>query len=300
MTTLAKIWQIAAAECAGAVRSRRAFVTILLYLVLSVLFMNGTISALGRMERELVKMLNLPETEQTGVVSATIWKSAPFQRMVRHGVGEEVYADIEGRHPVELIYAWLVFACAPLLAVLVAGNRISDDLRSGAARYMLVRATRAEWALGKFAGQIILSVLALAISALGAWAVAVVRLSGVGSASLLLSLFDWGLRALIYSFAWLGVALGLSQLTHSGSRATAMGILAIFIFLVLSVVLTSFGKAEDWRACLENFDVLIPFAARNALWRRSALPLLTGVGHLLALGFFYFSLGYIRLARRDA
>ena len=45
MTALAKIWQIAIAECAGAVRSRRALVTILLYLVLSVLSMNGTISA---------------------------------------------------------------------------------------------------------------------------------------------------------------------------------------------------------------------------------------------------------------
>ena len=94
MTFLSKIWQIAVAECAGAVRSRRALVTILLYLVLSVLAMNGTISALGRMEKELVTALRLPESGKTGIVSATIWKSAPFRRMVRQGVGDEVFEDI--------------------------------------------------------------------------------------------------------------------------------------------------------------------------------------------------------------
>ena len=300
MTSLFKIWQIAIAECAGAVRSRRALVTILLYLVLSVLAMNGTISAMGRMEKELVTALRLPESEKTGIVSATIWKSKPFRRMVRQGVGDEVFEDIAGRHPVELFYAWLVFAFVPLLAVMVAGNRISDDLRSGSARYMLVRATRAEWAVGKFVGQVLMTALALAVSALGAWGVALYRLSGVGAASLLTGMVGWGLRALVYSVAWLGVALGLSQTTHSGSRATAFGIVSIFVFLVLAQFLVRWGKANDWRVVLENFDVLIPYSPRMLLWRRGMAPLLAGAGHLFALGAFYFSLGHVFLARRDA
>ena len=299
MTSLFKIWQIAIAECAGAVRSRRALVTILLYLVLSVLAMNGTISAMGRMEKELVTALRLPESEKTGIVSATIWKSKPFRRMVRQGVGDEVFEDIAGRHPVELFYAWLVFAFVPLLAVMVAGNRISDDLRSGSARYMLVRATRAEWAVGKFVGQVLMTALALAVSALGAWGVALYRLSGVGAASLLTGMVGWGLRALVYSVAWLGVALGLSQTTHSGSRATAFGIVSIFVFLVLAQFLVRWGKANDWRVVLENFDVLIPYSPRMLLWRRGMAPLLAGAGHLFALGAFYFSLGHVFLARRD-
>ncbi len=300
MTTFAKICQIAAAECSGAVRSRRALVTILLYLVLSVLSMNGTISAMGRMEKELVTALRLPESEKTGIVSATIWKSRPFRRMVRKSVGDEVFEDIAGRHPVELFYAWLVFAFVPLLAVMVAGNRISDDLRSGSARYMLVRVTRAEWAVGKFVGQILMTAIALAVSALGAWVVALFRLSGVGAVPLLAGMFGWGLRALVYSVVWLGVALGLSQTTHSGSRATALGIVAIFVFLVLTQLLAHYGKSNDWRAVLENFDVLIPYVPRMLLWRRGMAPLLAGTGHLFALGIFYFSFGHVFLARMDA
>ena len=299
MTSLVRIWQIALAECAGAIRSRRALLTILLYLVLSVACMNGTITMMGRMEQELVTALKLPEGGKTGVVSATIWKSEPFRRMVRKGVGEEVYADIAGRHPVELIYAWLVFSFVPLLAIMVAGNRISDDLRSGAARYVLVRATRAEWVFGKFLGQFLMTAIALGVSAVGAWVVAVARLSGIGAGPLVVGMFGWGLRALVYSIAWLGVALGFSQTTHSGSRATALGILFLFIFLVLVPVLARLEQKEAWYACFANLDVLNPNNVRPLLWRRGAVPLLVGSGHLVSLGLFYFSLGYAFLARRD-
>ena len=300
MTALSRTAQIAASEFHGAMRSRRAIVAVLLHLLLSVLCMNGTISVLGRMERELVTMLRLPEGEKTGIVSATLWKSTMFQRMVKKNVGDEVYDDIAGRHPVELIYAWIALAFSPLLAILLAGNRISDDLRSGAARYLLVRATRAEWAAGKFAGQILLTALALAVGTAGAWAVAMARLSGIGALPLLGAMAGWWLRVLIYSTAWLGIALGLSQVTHSGSRATALGILSLFVFLVLMPILAKWGQAGGWRACLENLDILIPYTAKSLLWRRGPIPLLVATGHLLTLGLLYFSLGYARLARRDA
>ncbi len=300
MTSLSRTAQIAAAEFHGAMRSRRAIVAVLLHLLLSVLCMNGTISMLGRMERELVTVLRLPEGEKTGIVSATLWKSTMFQRMVKKSVGDEVYDDIAGRHPVELIYAWIAMAFSPLLAILLAGNRISDDLRSGAARYLLVRATRAEWAAGKFAGQVLLTALALAVGTAGAWTVAMARLSGIGAVPLLAAMADWWLRVLIYSTAWLGIALGISQMTHSGSRATALGILALFAFLILTPILAKWGRSDGWRACLENLDILIPYTAKSLLWRRGPIPLLVATGHLLSLGLLYFSLGYARLARRDA
>ena len=135
MKGLFRIGQVALAECAGAVHSRRALVILVLYLLSSVFCMVGTISILGKMEAELVNVLQLPESQRTGVVSATLWKSKPFQRMVKASLKNDlVYDDIVGRHPAELVYAWFAFLCAPLLAVLVAGNRVADDLRSGAVK----------------------------------------------------------------------------------------------------------------------------------------------------------------------
>ena len=78
MKSLFRIGQVAIAECAGAVRSRRVLVILALYLLMAVFCMMWTITILGKMEAELSKMLQLPETEETGIVSATLWKSTPF------------------------------------------------------------------------------------------------------------------------------------------------------------------------------------------------------------------------------
>ena len=298
MKTLARIWQNAVAEWTGAIRSRRALVLLLLYLASAVCCMYGTISVLGRMESELAQVLQLPESEKTGIVSATLWKSKPFRRMVRAGTQNDlVFHDISGRHPAELVYAWFAFFCAPLLVVLVAGNRVADDIRSGAVRYSVVRCTRAEWTLGKYLGQA--TMIALAVSALGAWVVAAFRLSGVGAGELLPSMFGWGLRAWVYSLAWLGVALGLSHVCRSGSRATSLGILAVALLTAYPVLLQ---KAVGWTGLewLENFDVFAPASAKDYLWRRGFAPLAAALFQLGALGFAYLALGYAVFRRRDA
>ncbi len=298
MTALARTFQVAFAEWTGALRSRRALVMLLLYLVAAVACMYGTISLFGKMEKELAQVLQLLESEQTGVVSKTLWKSKPFQKIARAVSNDDlVYEDIRGRHPIELVYAWFVFFCAPLLVVLVSGNRISDDLRSGAVRYAIVRCTRTEWSFGKYLGQALMLVCALAASAVGAWFVALCRLSD--AASLLPAMFDWGARAWLYSLAWLGVALGVSHLTRTGSRATALGIFAVFLLCAWPGVLQIVGS---WRGLpwLANFDVLSPASAKVLLWRRSFEPLLEAAVKLTTLGMLYLMIGNAVFRRRDA
>ena len=295
-----RVWQTALAECVNAVHSRRAVVILVLYLVSSIFCMTGTISALGKMESELANVLQIPESERTGVISATLWKSKPFKRMVRKVVDNDlVYDDIEGRHPAELIYAWFVFLFTPLLAVLTAGNRVADDLRSGAVRYSIVRVTRLEWTLGKYIGQVMMVAIALAVSAVGAWGVAAVRLSGIGSMELLPSMFGWSARAGIYALAWLGVAMGISHITRSGNRATSIGLLALGLLAAWPVILRLWGDWLDW-PWLGHFDVFAPSSMENSLWRRGLVPLLTGGLQLFGLGMFYLMLGHAVFRRRDA
>jgi len=300
MRALWHIGQTALGEWGGAIRSRRALVLLVLYLGAAVLCMNGTISVLGKMETELAAVLQLPDTGETGVVSASLWKSKPFNRMVRSVVGESpVLDDITGRHPVELIYAWFVFLCAPLLAVLVAGTRISEDLRSGAVRYMLVRETRLEWSVGKYLGQAIMIAVALVVSAMGAAVVTFCRLPSGTATSLFLPLINWGLRAWIYSLAWLGLALGISHLTRSPGRATSLGIVAIGIFGALSPVVDFLCASKGAPGVLTHLRMLVPAGAEMSLWRFSAVPLLSGSFHLVILGLTYLMAGAAVFCRRD-
>ena len=288
MRSLWRIVQTALCEWENALRSRRALVLLLLYLAAAVLCMNGTISMLSKMESELVRVLRLPDSGQTGVVSETLWKSKSFRNMIAAGVDDRlVFEDISKRHPVELLYAWFAFFCAPILVVLVSGTRVAEDLRTGVARYMLVRTSRLEWSLGKYAGQALMIACALAVSAAGAWCVALYRLPAATAARLFLPMLGWGVSAWFYSLAWLGLALGLSHLTRSSMRATAFGILGVGACEVLSYF---FPEAE----------VFLPSGARLGLWRTSFMPQAVAVFHLATLGLVYLTIGAAVFNRRDA
>ena len=288
MRSLMRIVQTALCEWENALRSRRALVLLLLYLASAVLCMNGTISALGKMEQELVRVLKLPDSGQTGVVSETLWKSKSFRSMVAVSVDDRlVFEDISKRHPVELLYAWFAFLCAPILVVLVSGTRVADDLRTGVARYMLVRVTRLEWSLGKYAGQALMIACALAVSAVGAWCVAFWRLPAETATRLFPAMLGWGASAWFYSLAWLGLALGLSHLTRSGMRATAFGILAI-------------GACSVLPHFFPSIELFVPSGARMGLWRTSFTPQAVAVFHLVTLGLVYLMAGAAVFARRDA
>jgi ABC-type transport system involved in multi-copper enzyme maturation permease subunit len=300
MKSFHRIWHTALWELGCAIRSRRALVILLLYLAAALLSMNGSISILGKMERELAEVLQLPASENAGVVSQALWKSKPFSRIVRAAVGSgPVLDDIFGRHPVELLYAWFAFLCAPVLAVLVCGTRVSDDLRSGAVRYMLVRESRLEWTSGKFLGQTFMIAIALAVSSLGAAGVAFFRLAPDVACGLVLPMAGWGLRAWIYSLAWIGLALGLSHTTSSPGRATAMGILAICVFAAVSPVVELIHSScgcFDW---ILHAKMLVPGSAESSLWRFEAVPVIYGAVHLVLLGLVYLMAGAALFSRRD-
>lgn len=300
MNKAVQVWRVACYEWFDALRSRRAWVVLLLYMVAAVCTMYWSISLLHRMENELASMLQLPRSERAGVVSTALWKSKPFQRIMRHITQDSlVYKDLVGKHPVEMIYAWFAFFYTPLLVVLVAGSRISEDIGSGAVRYVIFRTSRACWSIGKFTGQVLMLGLALLLSGLGAYLVARYRLSGGDAPHLFPNIIQWAVRAWIYSIPYLGVAMGLSHLTRSVSKATIMGIVAITFSSILTVAIRHFTTDAGWRSYLPYVGLLLPDGHKMLLWRDALAPLVTGATYLTTLGFCYLLVGYAFFHRRD-
>lgn len=300
MVSLYRIWQMALWEWGCAIRSRRALVVVAIYLVCAVLCMNGSVSVLSKMEAELTEVLQLPAADSTGVVSKALWNSKPFARLVRAVVGGgPVLDDIFGRHPVELLYAWFAFLCTPLLAMLVSATRVSDDLRSGAVRYMMVRMSRLEWALGKYVGQTMMVLAAMAVSSLGAAAVAFFLLSPGTAASLVWPMLGWGARAWLYSLSWIGIALGVSHLTRSPGRASAIGVFAVCVFGVIGASLGTLQAKFGWPEAVLHLEGLLPSSSQPALWRFSWQPVAAGTFHLLVLGLSYLMAGVAIMMRKD-
>ncbi|MBO6120588.1 MAG: ABC transporter permease [Kiritimatiellae bacterium] len=292
--------RVALFELAAAVRTRRAIVLVALYLAWSLLGMSGAITALGKMEDRLAEILQVEKVEgKSGVVSAALWKSKPFQQLVRSVVGDSlIYDDIVGKHPAELIYAWIVFLSVPLLTVLVATRRVAEEVKSGAAKYMLLRVTRLEWTLGKYLGIALLMLVGLLIGAVAAWIVAAFRLSGADIPALLPAMVVWSVKAWFLSLAWLGLALGVSHLFKSGAKADAVAILLMIAFSVVPAILKGFGSAWLGGKLLVLVR-LFPSSVDAALWRSSFLPVAASATWLVMLGLLYLSVGHAVFARRD-
>ena len=292
--------RVALFELAAAVRTRRAIVLVALYLAWSLLGMSAAITALGKMEDRLAEILQVEKVEgKSGVVSAALWKAKPFQQLVRSVVDDSlIYDDIVGKHPAELIYAWIVFLAVPLLTVLVATRRVAEEVKSGAAKYMLLRVTRLEWTLGKYLGIALLMLVGLLIGAIAAWIVAAFRLSGADIPALLPAMIVWSVKAWFLSLAWLGLALGVSHLFKSGAKADAVAILLMIAFSVVPAILKDFGSAWLGGKLLVLVR-LFPSSVDAALWRSSFLPVAASAIWLVMLGLLYLSIGHAVFARRD-
>ena len=298
--SLARIWNVAAMEWSFAVRSRRALVTMLLFVAVAVGVMYATISAFTAVEQQLVQSLGLPESEAPGAALMALWKSKPFVKFMEHlSQGGLMFADIRGRHPLLLVYAVFLFQIVPLLTLLVSAPRVADDVRSGAARYWLVRVSRTEWSLGKFFGEALMLALAMGVGALAAWAVMLCRLSVADGLAMLPGILDWTVRAWVYAFAWLGLFLGLSHIVRSGGKATALCVLALLGAAAWSLALRNLAENVTGFVWAGHLDALVPNSAWTLLWRRSPAVLLQGVVHLAALSFFYLALGAAVFRRRD-
>ena len=298
--SLARIGRVAAMEWAIAVRSRRALVMTLLFVAIAVGVMYLTITSFVAIERELLASLGLSADGAPGSALMTLWKSKPFVRFVEHvSGGSQVFADIRGRHPLLLVYAVFIFHIVPLLTLLVSASRVADDIRSGAARYWLVRVSRTEWSLGKFFGEALMLAAAMGAGALAAWIVMLCRLPVADGAAMLPGILDWTVRAWVYAFAWLGLFLGLSHVVRSGGKATALGILALLGAAAWPLALGNLADGVAGFGWASHLDALAPGSAWTLLWRRSPAVLAQGVVHLSALAFLYLGLGAAVFRGRD-
>ena len=301
MASFRRILLVALAEWCDALRSRRALVLFALYLITSALCMYGTISVLAKMEREIASLLALPADGPSGIVTESLWRSESFRRLVSSAVGDSlVFNDLLKHHPVELLYAWFAFLLAPMLVVLVSGGRIAGERQTGSVRYMLMRVTRFEWSVGKYAGQAILVASALVASAFVVWAIAWWRLPSSSAAGLLVPVFCWSVKAWVYSLSWLGLALGLSHLMRSTGKVTALCLVFIVAFAAFPNILEHFAAEGGWQSVLLHFKALVPSGAERGLWRDSPVSLVCSSFHLVTLGLVYLMAGAAVFARRDA
>jgi hypothetical protein len=274
-------------------------VMVLLYLIGA---MAGTaifISVLQSIEVQLVKSLGLTAPKAAGNVTATLWKSDSFREILTHLVGDRALAaSLLSVPPLALFYGWLSFAFAPVLVMLTSSTRIAEEISTGSVRFVMFRAARSHWCLGKFAGQALQVFGALLLSAAGAWIVGLFRMHSFQPAATAGFMLLFAVKAWIYALPFLGLALAVSQFFSTPNLALVFGFISLVGMWIIGG-LSSWLAGDGWRRVWDIVGALTPGAHRQHLWWGDAAHLLPAIAFLLALALVYLLAGYVRFARRD-
>jgi ABC-type transport system involved in multi-copper enzyme maturation permease subunit len=290
---------IAGNELADSARSRRVMVMLLLYLIGA---MAGTalfIKLLQSIEVQLVQSLGLTTPKETGNVTATLWQSEGFRQMLSRLVGDRALAArLLNIPPLALFYGWLSFAFAPVLVILTSSTRIAEETASGSVRFVMFRAARSQWCLGKFLGQAVQVFGALLLSAAGAWLVGLLRMKSFEPGPTAWFMLVFAVKAWVYALPFLGLALAVSQLFSTPNLALVFGFIALVGVSVLNWV-SAWLTGEGWRRVWDVVNALTPGSHRQSLWWGDAAHLVPACAFLVALAATYLLAGYARFARRD-
>lgn len=289
---------VAGQELSESVRTKRA-------ILLTVLFCGATVAGtlmfiklLASVEEQLVGVLGL-DAGAAGGATAALWKSDMFRQTIVHLVGDRDLAQsLLQFTPLGLFYGWLSFAIVPWLVAFTSSSRITEEIWSGSARFVLTRTTRIAWVLGKYVGQALQLLCALLLTVFAAWLTGYLKLESFPGAATFRDMLLFAPKAWIYGLCFLGLVSGISLFCKSPGIANVLGLIG---FLLTSGAwhLAHRFAGEGWRRILDVVQIVLPRQHYQDLMRPDWGHALPATIFLVALGLCYLFAGYLWLQRKD-
>jgi len=290
---------VARHELADSVRSRRALVVLVLYFLGALAATLLFVKVLHEVENRVESALGVAKSERAGGATSALWKNEFFRETLISLTGDRKLAlELLSLPPLGVFYGWLSFAFAPLLVILLCATRITEEVWSGSVRFVLFRTSRLAWCAGKFLGQACLVLAALLLSGAAAWLVGWFRLAGFDPAANAAAVAFFAIKAWVYSLAFLGLAMGVSQLVSGVNMAAALGFLALVVTGILGAV-SDHLAGGGWGRLWLLVHMLTPGGHKMDLWRLDVAHSLSAAIFLAGLAAVYMLAGHTRFSRRD-
>jgi ABC-type transport system involved in multi-copper enzyme maturation permease subunit len=290
-----RIRLVATFDLLESLRSRKAIVLLSLYLA-------GSVGASAIFIRLLTVVRERLE-EQVGqaVDMKQLMESPGMTRLIGGLTGDpDVASAIVTIPPMALFYGWLAMNFVPLLVLFTSSDSIAGDLGSGAVRYSLFRTDRISWALGKLVGQTALMAVGVLVGGIACWTMGAIWLDQMRIGDTAYWLLRISGRSIVYSFSYLGMAMCASQLTRTRARAGGLALLIMFTCSIGGSVTQFDLLTEQAPSLFAVLSRLFPAGHHLALWHPGLGQSLGAMAGLIAIGFAFFALGYLRFSRRDA
>jgi ABC-type transport system involved in multi-copper enzyme maturation permease subunit len=286
---------VAGFDLLESLRSRKAVVLMSLYLLgalgASAIFIRVLTAIRERLEEQVGRAVDMKE----------LMESPGMERVVGALAGDpDVASAIIAIPPMALFYGWLAMNFVPLLVLFTSSDAISGDLSSGAVRFSLFRTDRISWAAGKLIGQTILMAMGVVVGALACWAMGLLWLDDMPAGDTAYWLLRISGRAIVYSFAYLGMVMCASQLARTPVRSGGLALLIIFLSSLAGSLLQAEPIEEQAPELFGALSKLFPNGHHLALWHPGLVESGTAMLALIAIGVGFFALGFWRFSKRDA
>lgn len=298
MTSLREILLVGRFEVLRAVRTWRAMALFLLYGIAYGGASYIAVAILHALENSAAKNLGVATTDRPGALLDALVKTDMFRDIVVGLTGNEVLLEqLTTIPPLAIFGMWLGLVLIPFFAASTAAECISIDLASRALRFEALRVGRLELLLGRFAGQLTLTLGATVLGLLVTWCVGMLFMVGHTPQGLAAWLVGLAGRAWLFSVPFAGLGVACSALTTSAAWARVIAVGATGASWILYGVARWF-EGGDYTLVADVALQLLPQGWMRMLWdpgfgwTPAALVLVT-------LGLAMVGLGHVRFSTRD-
>lgn len=274
-STLKQALEIAKFDLGTAVRGKKAFIAIFLY------------AGLALLVAVVASFLQNKLLAEPAAVNAISEAKDQIQSAVTSVLGNDaVLANYLVNQPLILmVFFWLTQSFLPLLVAVVSSDILNREIKTGSARFVLLRTSRTSMVLGKALSHSILFVVAAVLSWLTFVIYIAFNLQDFNLAAAMPTVLKWFGVTLVFGFCYLGLTMLVSSLINQ----TGVTILVLF------VVLAALGSLAQ----SETFGWASPSYYRYKVWSPRANDIMTGVAAYVGFGLVFFAAAWQRFVRRD-
>lgn len=297
-STLRDAWLIAGFDLRESIRTRRALVLALLYLLVAAIT--------SFIYVQVVKLAQQAASDVIGGIGDAGEKVAAAaavgaaQDTGYHGLlyviaggDAQIAAHLATYPPMVMIFAWFSLGALPWLIALTSYDLVAGDLHLRTVRFVALRTSRGAFVIGKLLSQLLLVALIAGLGMLPVLAIGAAYLPRFDVLDNLLGLLRaWPILAL-FAFAVLGPVTCASQLVRGPGAARAVAILLLFFMWILSV------WAMFAAAPLSLLGLVTPFAYKTHFFHPDLLYRLLNAAGCVALCAGWSWLGFQVFRRRD-
>lgn len=276
---------IAGFDLRESLRTRRAIVLVLLYVLIAGIASGVYVSVMREIDQTAAVVLADHE-DQLVAVKDQGYRSV----LLFFADNDHALADHLATFPaMVLLFAWVSLAFLPWFIALTSYDQVAGDLHLRTIRYVALRTTRAAYVAGKLAAQAVLVAGVAALGMLPVLVIGALYLPHFDFLATFTSLVSTWPITVICALGFLGIVSLASQLcrTPGTARAATVGLL-ILVYTLATHPTTG-----------PLFAVLSPWHWKPGLFHPDIPTRLLSVAACLGLCVGYAALGFLRFRKRD-